>query len=131
MASYPQLDAAGRSANRTLIVLALLLLLCSPAFPQANASGANNTVEVKKLYDARRWGDVVRLVPESSSEAADLELYRGLALAQLQQYQKAERTFQAGHAGHPCDGRFLVEMAGLAYREKRFSAPNQNCAVRS
>ncbi|MEO6828529.1 MAG: hypothetical protein ABI164_01870, partial [Acidobacteriaceae bacterium] len=37
------------------------------------------------------------------------------------QYTQAEQTFKAGYAGHPNDSRFLTELAGLAYRHKRFS----------
>ena len=79
-------------------------------------------MQVKKLYAAGRWHEIVRAVPESSTESADLELYRGLALAHLGRYREAGRAFQAGHKGHPRDARFLTEMAGIAYTEKRFSA---------
>jgi len=77
---------------------------------------------VKKLYDAGRWGEIVRIVPQSSAESAEMELYRGLALARLRRYREAELAFQAGHADHPRDVRFVEEMAGIAYVQKRFSA---------
>ncbi len=122
MAPYAQLDAAGRSAALALIFLLLLFLLAPGlAFSQATVSSDTTTQKVKALYDAGRWRDVVRAVPESSAEPADAELYRGLALARLGRYAQAERTFQAGHTGHPKDARFLSEMAGIAYRDKRFS----------
>lgn len=76
---------------------------------------------MKNLYDAGRWGDVARAVPQSAAEPADLELYRGLALAQMQRFAEAEKSFRAGLAGHPRDTRFLEELAGIAYREKRYS----------
>ncbi len=68
---------------------------------------ANNNAYVKALYDAGRWEDVVRAVPESPNEPADLELDRGLALAELGRFNEAEQTFEAGHAGHQHDARFL------------------------
>lgn len=120
MAGHAQLDAAGRARNRALIFL-LLLLLAGHAAAQANVSAGEKAAHVKELYDAGRWRDVVRAVPESPTEPADLELNRGLALAQLGRLEEAERTFQAGLAGHPRDARFPEEMAGIAYREKRFS----------
>ena len=51
---------------------------------------------------------------------ADLELYRGLALARMQQWESARKTFLTGLVKHPRDARFFVELAGIAYREKRF-----------
>ena len=91
------------------------------------APGAeNNNAQVKALYDAKRWEDVVRAVPESPNEPADLELDRGLALAELGRFNEAERTFEAGHAGHPRDARFLEEMAGIAYHDKRFASAKKD-----
>ncbi len=120
MASYAPLDLAGGAAVRTLILL-IFLVLSGYAFSQTDLSTGGRITEVRKLYAAKRWREIVRIVPESTGEAADLELYRGLALAQLGRYREAERAFQAGHAGHPRDPRFLTEMAGIAYTQKRFS----------
>lgn len=121
MAPHAQLDATGGSTTRALILLFVLLLLSGHAASQTTDAVSSRSPKIKALYDAGQWREIVRMVPESSAEPADLELYRGLALAQLGQYALAERTFQAGHAGHPEDARFLTEMAGIAYRDKRFS----------
>ncbi|HZC42746.1 MAG TPA: tetratricopeptide repeat protein [Acidobacteriaceae bacterium] len=126
MARHAQLDAAGRAANRTLIILLLLLLEVGHAAAQTSAAGGDTPAQVKALYDARQWNEVVRAVPESANEPADLELDRGLALAELGRLQEAQRTFQAGLAGHPRDARFLEEMAGVAYREKRYAAAKKD-----
>ncbi|MHB1796306.1 MAG: tetratricopeptide repeat protein [Acidobacteriaceae bacterium] len=103
----------------------MFLLLLMPGHAGAQTTGAtasaDQAAQVKALYDAGRWEDVVQAVPESPQEPADLELDRGLALAQLGRFDEAERTLEAGHAGHPRDARFLEEMAGIAYRDKRFS----------
>ncbi len=121
MAPHTRLDAAGGSATRALIFLFFLLLVPGYASSQATAPAGSSNQKIKALYDAGDWRDVVRMVPVSPAEPADPELYRGLALARLGRYTQAERTFQAGHAGHPKDARFLVEMAGIAYGDKRFS----------
>lgn len=119
MARDPRLDAAGGSAARALIAALLLLFASGPTLAQATSSVT--TSQVKRLYAANQWREIVRLVPESSVEPASLELYRGLALARLGDYSAAKRTFQAGLAGHPRDARFLTELAGIAYAEKHFS----------
>lgn len=132
MACDGQLDAAGRASTCALILFLLLLL---PGHAVAQITGAtasaDQAAQVKSLYDTGRWEDVVQAVPESPQEPADLELDRGLALAQLGRFDEAERTLEAGHAGHPRDARFLEEMAGIAYRDKRFSRAKKNCAAHS
>jgi tetratricopeptide (TPR) repeat protein len=122
MAIHAQLDPPGRPASRALILLSFFLLLPVHVLSQPATSTASRIQQVKQLYDTGRWRDVVSIVPESSEEAADPELYRGLALAHLGQNREADRAFQAGHRGYPHDPRFLTEMAGIAYTEKRFSA---------
>jgi Flp pilus assembly protein TadD len=112
-----------------LIVFLLLLMAASAVWGQATTvapSTPSHNAHVKALYDAKRWEDVVRAVPESPNEPADLELDRGLALAELGRFNEAERTFAAGHAGHPRDARFLEEMAGIAYHDKRFAPAKED-----
>jgi tetratricopeptide (TPR) repeat protein len=124
MARDGQLDAAGCAQSWPLILLFLLLMFVGQISGQVTTAApgaANNYVQVKALYDAGQWEDVVRAVPESRAEPADLELDRGLALAQLGRFDEAEQTLEVGHAGHPRDARFMEEMAGIAYRGKRLS----------
>jgi tetratricopeptide (TPR) repeat protein len=122
MESHPQLDLAGGAAAPRLILIFMLIFLPARAWAQSAAPAADKTTEVKKLYEAGRWNDVVQAVPESVDVPADLELYRGLALAKLQRWDDANKTLQAGLAHHPRDTRFLVELAGVAFRQKRFPA---------
>lgn len=127
MAGHAQLDPPRCSQRSSLIALAVLLLLAlGCAYSQSSTSSHTTIQEVRRFYIAKHWRQIVRAVPLSISEPADLELYRGLALAQLGRDQEAERTFQAGLAGHPRDARFLTEMAGIAYKQKRFSAAKKD-----
>ncbi|HEV3481424.1 MAG TPA: tetratricopeptide repeat protein [Candidatus Acidoferrales bacterium] len=122
MELYPQLDIAGGAASRRLIfLLAFLFFHAASALPQAAPPATERKSEIAKLYGAGRWNEVIGAVPESSNEDPDLELYRGLALAHLQRWPEAAKTFEAGLGGHPRDARFLTELAGIAYREKQFS----------
>ncbi|MGC2511478.1 MAG: tetratricopeptide repeat protein, partial [Acidobacteriaceae bacterium] len=112
-----------------MILFLLLLMAATTAWGQATnvaPGNANNNAQVKALYDAKRWEDVVRAVPESPNEPTDLELDRGLALAELGRFHEAEKTFAAGHAGHPRDARFLEEMAGIAYHDNRFATAKKD-----
>jgi len=105
-----------------------LLLLCVPAsgFPQSAPSTTDKISEIKQLYNLGRWDDVVQAVRESPDESLDLELYRGLALAQLQRWEEARAAFEAGLLRNPRDTRFLVELAGIAYRQKQFSVAKKD-----
>jgi len=118
------LDAPGGAPDGQLISPVLLALLLFPqgssTVSQAIPSSTDGLDEVRQLYDAGRWNDVVQTVPESPDTAADLQFYRGLALAQMSRWAEAKNTLEAGLLRQPRDTRFLVELAGIAYREKRF-----------
>jgi tetratricopeptide (TPR) repeat protein len=118
------LDSPGGAADGQLIFSLLLALLLFPsacAASQAAPSSTGRLSEVRRLYEAGRWNDAVEAAPESPDVEADLQLYRGLALARMERWEEAKKTFEAGLLRHPRDARFLVELAGIAYREKRFA----------
>jgi tetratricopeptide (TPR) repeat protein len=121
MERYSQLDSLGGAAGRGLIVLLILLWLPGSGFSQAIPSTSDRISQIKQLYDGGLWSDIVQAVPETAGESADLELYRGLALAQLQRWGEARSAFEAGLVKNPRDTRFLAELAGIAYRQKQFS----------
>ncbi|MCU1340587.1 MAG: hypothetical protein JWN92_10 [Candidatus Acidoferrum typicum] len=121
MAFHSKLDPAGGASGRRLIFFLLLLFLPASGFSQSTNSTTDRISEIKQLYNLGRWDEVVQAVPESADESLDLELYRGLALAQLQRWEEARAAFEAGLMRNPRDTRFLVELAGIAYRQKQFS----------
>ena len=121
MEPHSQLDAAGGApVCRLTFVLLLMLLPCSGVAQKA-VPPADKISQVKKLYDSGRWDGVVQAVPESPDEPAGLELYRGLALARLQRWDEARKAFEVGLVRHPRDARLLVELAGVAYRQKQYA----------
>ena len=122
MERHRALDAACGAAKRRLIFFLLLLfLLPMRVQAQAGEPAAEKLSEIKKLYDAGNWDAVVRAVPQKPDDSPDVLLYRGLALARLQRWDEAKTAFLAGRERAPGDPRFLVELAGLAYRDKQFS----------
>src|SRR5258706_14126824 len=121
MGFHSQLDSPGGAPGRRLIFFFLLLCVPTPCFSQSSPSAAERISEIKQLYNSGRWDDVVQAVPESPDESLDLELYRGLALAQLQPWQEARAAFEAGRLRDPRDTRFFCEHAGKASRPKQFS----------
>lgn len=121
MERHRALDAACRAAKPRLIFFLLLFLLPARALAQTGPPAAEKLSETKKLYEAGNWDGVVREVAQSPEQPSDLLLYRGLALAHLQRWDEAKVAFEAGRAKAPGDPRFLIELAGISYREKHFS----------
>ncbi|MGH9717693.1 MAG: tetratricopeptide repeat protein [Candidatus Acidiferrales bacterium] len=105
-------------ARRRLILIIVLLAVAPRAVAQ---SAALTTKQVKKIYDAGLWQAVVQAVSDSPGEPAALELYRGLALAQLHRLDDAKQSFQIGLLRHPRDARLIVELAGIDYQQKHFA----------
>src|SRR6266849_1782926 len=121
MESHRALDAACCAAKPRLIFFLLLFLLPVRALAQTGDPAAAKLSEIEKLYEAGNWDGVARAVPQSPEEPADFLLYRGLALAHLQRWEEARAAFAAGRERAPVDPRFLIELAGIAYREKQFA----------
>jgi len=106
---------------RLLLVLVLLHNASAQTLPVSGSKANSDKVQqVKRLYDTAQWDAVVQAVPHATGEPADLALYRGLALAQLGRLDAAEHAFRTGLAACPQDVRFLEELAGIAYRRKRY-----------
>ena len=120
------LDVACRAAKSRLIFFLLLFFLPVGTPAQTGDPAAGKLSEVKQFYEAGDWDGVVRAVQPSPDEPPGLLLYRGLALAHLQRWEEAKAAFTAGRAEAPGDPRFLIELAGIAYRERQFSAAKRN-----
>jgi tetratricopeptide (TPR) repeat protein len=129
MESHSQLDIVGGAAIRRLTLSFIFLILVGlpvRGAAQAEPPLKDRISEVKQLYDQGRWADVIQTAHDPDGDVADLELYRGLALARMLRLDEARKTFEAGLMRDPRETRFLVELAGIAYREKRFSEAKRN-----
>jgi len=96
---------------KTALVLTIVLFCagsCACQMPSVQS--------VHELYDRKQYSEIVQLVPRSVGNPAELDLYRGLALAQLQRLSDAKEAFEDGERKSPGEERFPVELAGVAYR---------------
>jgi hypothetical protein len=100
-----------------------LFFLCptAPAQDPKQQADSDHIVVVKRLYDEKRWDEIVQLVPDVSDHSAELDFYRGLALARLQRWAEAQAAFEAGRQKESGDKRFPIELAGVSYQRKDFS----------
>src|SRR5712692_3566348 len=123
MAAEPQLDAAGGAPKgRLILFLAAVLILGSPGFAQDQPSEQARLAAAQKAFDAGNWEEAANLARGTADQSPDLDLVMGLALARQEKWSEAKQSFESGFRKAPGDPRFLVELAGIAYKQKDFRA---------
>lgn len=131
MAADAQLDPAcspriGALRNpAAFLPLLMTLLLAVPPVARAQTA-CRNTIELEKLADQGRWGMVLQGTSQCPANSADVNYFRGLAFAGLEQWAEAKAVFEAGEKSYPLDNRFPVELAGVAFKQKRFRAAERH-----
>ncbi len=101
----------------------LTFLVAAVVCPPISAQTTDElTAEARRLYSEKQWEKVVRLTEASGSASADLDFYRGLALARLERWDEADDALRAGAMKSPRDARFLRERAGVAFRLNDYAA---------
>jgi tetratricopeptide (TPR) repeat protein len=101
--------------NYVIRLLAALLLACSVP------SGAQDSASEQQLYEQERWSELAQRLAGLSNRSADQEYKYGMALAQLQRWDRARDAFTRGSALKPRDKRFPIELAGVAFKQKNNS----------
>src|SRR4029077_12545264 len=121
MAAKPQLDAAG-SPRKAFVILFLVAVLALgiPAFAQDSASEQARLPAAKSAFDAGHWEEAAKLAQGPKDQSPELDFLGGLSLARLEKWDEAKLAFEAGFRKSPGDSRFLVELAGIAYKQKDF-----------
>ncbi len=123
MAAEPQLDAAGGAPKgRVILFLAAVLILGSPGFAQDQPSEQARLAAAQKAFDAGNWEEAANLARGPADQSANLNFLMGLALAHQEKWGEAKLAFETGLRKAPGDARFLVELAGVAYKQKDFRA---------
>jgi tetratricopeptide (TPR) repeat protein len=130
MASCRQLDAPGRARIGKLICLSLFFAAAACSMgAQEKSSEAERLSAAQKAFDSGNWQEAAKLAQGSGGQSADLDFVRGLALAKLQEWNQARLALEAGHAKVPRDPRFLVELAGVDYKQQDFSSAKRRLLV--
>jgi len=78
------------------------------------------TQESKHLFDQERWPELVKLLEHAPRASADLDYYYGVALAYQQRWDEARQSLAAGRQLAPRDKRFPIELAGVAFKQKKY-----------
>ena len=127
MAGKPQLDAAG-SPRKGFVILSLVTVfaLGLPALAQDIASDQARLPAAQSAFDAGRWEEAAKLARGPAGQSPKLDFLAGLALARLEKWAEARVAFDAGFRKAPGDARFLVELAGIAYKQEDFRTAKRN-----
>ena len=60
------------------------------------------------------------------SVSADSYYDRGMALARQQRWDEAKSEFELGSTQYPLDRRFMLELAGVAFKQQRYADAKRN-----
>ncbi len=102
-----------------MIAKTLLLALLLAPLARASAPADDFPAKIKALYEAGQWQEVVLETGKTASQSAELDYYRGMALAKLGRWEEAKRALEFGRQKEPRDKKFPIELAGIAYRQGR------------
>lgn len=72
-----------------------------------------------QFFEQERWQDLVDIPSEKSLHSAESAYERGIALAHLERWGEARTSFLAGGRLAPRDKRFPLELAGVAFKQKK------------
>jgi tetratricopeptide (TPR) repeat protein len=119
MVSWQKLDAAC-SARTGRLILFLFVVLAPRASIHAQefVSDAARLAEVQRAFGAGQWEEAAKLARGPADQTSELDFLGGLALAKLQRWQASRAAFEAGRGKAPNDPRFLVELAGVSYKQR-------------
>ena len=100
-----------------LLYSSLLLLL-------AGAAGRVYTQEdsalvARQLFQQEQWQQLADLAPSALPRSAEFDYQRGMAFAHLERWEEARAALREGSRLAPRDKRFLIELAGVAFKQKR------------
>jgi hypothetical protein len=96
-----------------------LLSWCAATSAQSTAN-ASTAAQVHKLFQQERWQDVANLHP-ALGISAEVDFEYGIALARLERWDDAKTALRSGLHLSPRDSRFMVELAGVAFKQAKYA----------
>src|SRR5215470_7733685 len=100
---------------RSLFLPALCLSLAAHrAFSQSD-----NGPLAHQLFEQERWQQLADMPSADGAASPELSYERGVALAHLERWAEARSVLLAGSRSAPHDKRFLLELAGVSFKQKK------------
>ena len=108
---------------RTAVILAVFACWAGFSGPACAQSVSSDAIvsRARDLLAHEQWQLLVDLAASSQPRSAELEYLYGTALGRLGHWDDAAAAFHRGLALAPGDARFLVELAGVKFKEKHYS----------
>jgi len=110
---------AAERLRRTIFILLFVLFSMMRGAAQCAASREADT-ELHRLYASQKWDEVVAAAEQSRSRSADDQFELGMALGHLLRWAEASAALLAGERACPGEKRFPIELAGVAFQQKRY-----------
>ncbi|HXM92637.1 MAG TPA: hypothetical protein VOA64_00045 [Candidatus Dormibacteraeota bacterium] len=104
------------------LLLIAVLTLSSSVFAQDHSVEHARLSAAQDAFDAGHWEEVCNLARGPADQLPEFDFLEGLALARLEKWPEARAAFDAGLRKAPNDPRFLIELAGVAYKQKDLRA---------
>jgi tetratricopeptide (TPR) repeat protein len=108
------------AVHRTLFAV-VACCACIAGFGQA----APSVEQIKSLADAQHWDELARMLGAAEPRSAEMNFYYGMALARLGRFDAARHALEEGQRLAPADARFPVELAGVAFKQKKNARAEQ------
>src|SRR5262245_23418363 len=118
IAGFASIYWARMKATAIFLILAFFPI---PLQAQTPFAEADHPSDIKQLVAEERWDEVVRLAEIEAERSVDLNYYYGISLARLERWDEARTAFQRGLGQQPHDKRFLLELAGVAFKQKNYA----------
>ena len=119
MASYRQLDSPRCPAVRRAVVF-LSAFLATSSFLVAQSMASADAPQIQRLFHQERWQEIANLHPPLN-QSADVDFAYGIALARLERWEEAAAAFRSGLKLKPHEARFMVELAGVDFKQKKYA----------
>lgn len=97
------------------------MLLCALRGTAQGDSCTGGNAALQQAYARRDWNEAVRVGSALAGRTADDNFRLGMALARLQRWPEAHDALSAGGRQCPRDERFDVELAGVAFQQKKYA----------
>jgi len=111
-------DHGGTMRSFAIGIVLFLGSACCASSAQSIAPPPPLDQELQQLATQQRWSEIVSLLEPAAPRSATMDLYFGIAWAQLGRYPEAQRALESGRRLAPNDPQFPVELAGVAFRQK-------------
>ena len=110
-----------RQGGSCWAILAVFFCACLGVRGQGAQTPAPTAQQMEQLAVRHQWAEIVRRAGAMRDRPAEVDFYYGLALGQVGRWDAAKETLKEGSKLAPTEARFPVELAGIAFKQKKYA----------